>query len=302
MENNSEINRTFGKVSVENPTEGIINILASMMGVEPTHVQLCPEFMEYIKGIENEKKEIKFLINPFYEKLLVENTRESIKKLRELIDVGKFIYHFGQGMRLISCDESPDFIINFNGEDIGLEHTGMYDDDVVEKVKVFRKLVEECEKELKEKETRLLGLFNIIIFPKRLDDIFPLNRTRTKMILIDLIQQKAGNHLSQLPEYIKDIVLTPHQILELTVGESYLVAELSVESLEARIKSKEQKITNYTSTRKLRKVWLLIVMDGVSSISSYKLDFESLPKEHIAFNRIFLFDSFSGAIVQGVVS
>src|SRR5690606_27769136 len=246
---------------------GIINLIAKMTGINPSQIQLSEEMIASIHQQHNEKLEIKKIISPFYEDLRSQNTKDSNKKLYELIDLGKFIYYSAQEneIEIIECNEHLDFIIKFKKELIGIEHTGIYDDDVVAEIKTLKKIIGKCQEKLKSERSEITGLFNIIVIPSKLKGQLPFKETEVIQNVFDCVVAKYENSEIKKPEFIADVTQTQHPIIELTLGEDYWLAELTPEAIAKTISKKENKIDTYKSLKGLNKCWLLIVIDGASS-------------------------------------
>lgn len=293
--------RFVGKVSEDNPQEGIINLIAKMMGVNPSEIQLSEEMIANIQRQQNTKVEVKKIINPFYEELKSQNTRESNKKVNELIDLGKFIYYSEQEdeIEIVECGEQPDFIIKFKNELIGVEHTSIYDDDVVAEIKTLKKLIGKCQEKLSNERKEITGLFNVIIIPSKLKGQLPTREADVIQAIFDYIIAKHENVEINRPEFISDVIRTQHPIVELTLGEDYWLKELTTEGIAKTISKKESKIDTYKSLKGLKKCWLLIVLEGASSMSSFNIGLDSLPIHLTPFDKIYIFDNFKGTIIIG---
>ncbi|MBS1648295.1 MAG: hypothetical protein JSR09_01200 [Bacteroidetes bacterium] len=293
--------RFVGKVSNDNPIEGIINLIAKMTGVHPSEIQLSEEMIANIQQQQDEKLEIKKIINPFYEELKSQNTKESKKKVNELIDLGKFIYYSTQenDIKIVECGEQPDFIIKIQNELIGIEHTGIYDDDVVAEIRTMKKIIGKCQEKLINEHSEITGLFNIIVIPLKLKGQLPLKETEVIQTICDYIIAKQEVTEIKKPDFIADVIRTPHSIIELTLGEDYWLAELTPEAIAKTISKKEDKIDTYKSSKGLSKCWLLIVIDGATSASSFNIQLDSLPMHLTPFDKIYIFDNFKGAIIKG---
>ncbi|MCO5239657.1 MAG: hypothetical protein M9904_06350 [Chitinophagaceae bacterium] len=293
--------RVIGKASDDNPIEGVITLLAKMIGVNASEIQLSEEMIASIYQQQSEKLEIKKIINPFYEELKSQGTKDSKKKLYELIDLGKFIYYLAQEneIEIVECGEQPDFVIKYKNELIGIEHTGIYDDDVVAEIKTLKKIIDRCQKKLTTEHSEITGLFNIIVIPSKLKEQLPFKKAEIIQTICDYIIEKHQNIETTKPDFISDVIRTQHQILELTLGEDYWLAELTPEAIGKAIVKKEGKIDTYKSLKELSKCWLLIVIDGASSASSFKIQLDSLPMHLTPFDKIFIFDNFKGTIIKG---
>jgi hypothetical protein len=291
--------RFVGKVSDDNPFEGIINLIARMTGVNPSEIQLSEEMIANIQQQQNEKLEAKKIINPFYDELKTQNTKDSNKKVYELIDLGKFIYYSEQEIEIVECGEQPDFIVKFQNELIGIEHTGIYDDDVVAEIKTLKKIIAKSQEKLSNEHSEITGLFNIIVIPSKLKGQLPLKEAEVIKTICDYIIAKHENTEIKKPDFVADVIRTQHPIIELTLGEDYWLAELTPEAIAKTISKKENKIDTYKSLKGLSKCWLLIVIDGASSASSFNIQLDSLPMHLTPFDRIYIFDNFKGAIIKG---
>lgn len=293
--------RFVGNVSDDNPIEGIINLIAKMTGVNPSEIQLSDEMIASIQQQQSEKLEIKKIITPFFDELKSQNTKDSIKKAYELIDLGKFIYYSKQQneIEIVECGEQPDFIIKYQNELIGIEHTGIYDEEVVAEIKTLKKIISKCQEKLKNERSEISGLFNIIVIPSKLKGQLPFKEPEIIQNICDCVVAKHENSEINKPDFIAEITQTQHQIIELTLGEDYWLAELTPEAIAKTIAKKESKIDTYKSQKGLSKCWLLIVIDGASSASSFNIQLDSLPMHLTPFDKIFIFDSFKGVIIKG---
>lgn len=199
----------------------------------------------------------------------------------------------------MECGEQPDFIIKFQNELIGIEHTGIYDDDVVAEIKTLKKIIGKCQEKLSNEHIEITGLFNIIVIPSKLKGQLPLKETEVIQTICDYIIAKQKNAEIKKPDFIADVIRTQHPIIELTLGEDYWLAELSPEAIAKTILKKENKIDTYKSLKGLSKCWLLVVIGGASSASSFNIQLDSLPMHLTPFDKIYIFDNFKGAIIKG---
>lgn len=289
------------KVSDDNSEEGLINILARMTGVNPSEIQLSNEILANIQQIQSEKLEIKNIINPFFDTLKSQNTKESNRKIYELIDLGKFIYCLGLASKIeiVECGEQPDFIIKFQDEIIGVEHTGIYDNDVVVEIKKIKKIIGKCQEKLRNSRNDITGLFNIIVIPSKLKGQLYTKETEIIQSICDYIIAIHQNKEIKKTTFIADVIEAQHSILELTLGEDYWLAELTPDAIAKTISKKENKIDTYKSLNNINKCWLLIVIDGASSASSFNINLDTLPMHLTPFDRIYIFDNFKRTIIKG---
>ena len=287
------------KISEESSEEEIRNLLSEMTGLKPSDIQIS-EFLENRSILQNQKLEIKKIINPFFDQLVSQPTKESKKKLDELIDLGKFLYFSGLAneVKLIECGERPDFIVKYKNDEVGIEHTGIFDDDVIAEINTIKKSIAKCEEQLRIRRSDIKGLFNIVVLPEKLK---ALTLREAQIIESTCSYIVALNDKSQTekPEFIFKVIRSQRSVLELTLGEDYWLANLTPEGIRKTMQKKEDKVDTYKSLRNIKSCWLLIVMGGASSSSSFDVDLNKLPKDLVAFDKVFLFDNFKGKIIEG---
>lgn len=182
---------------------------------------------------------------------------------------------------------------------IGFEHTGIYDDAVVAEIKTLKKIISRCQVKLSIEHSEIIGLFNIIVIPSKLKEQLALKETEIIQTICDYIIAKQEITEIKKPEFIADVIRTQHPIIELTLGEDYWLAELTPEAIAKTIAKKENKIDTYKSLKGLSKCWLLIVIDGATSASSFNIQLDNLPMYLTPFDKIYIFDNLRGAIIKG---
>lgn len=218
-----------------------------------------------------------------------------------MIDLGKFIDCLGlaSSIEIVECGEQPDFIIRFQDELIGVEHTGIYDAEVVAEIKKIKKIIDKCQNKLRNSRNDIKGLFNIIVVPSKLKG--QLNSKESEIIqsICDFIIAEHQHKEIRKPAFIADVIKTQHSVLELTLGEDYWLAELTSDAIVKTISKKENKIDTYKSLKNINKCWLLIVIDGASSASSFNINLDTLPMHLTPFDRIYIFDNFKRRIIKG---
>jgi len=294
------IRRFVGKVPNDSIEEGLINLLANMTGENPSEIQLSEEVHANLKQAQSKILEIKKIITPFYENLKSQNNKESNKKINELIDIGKFIYCLEKKseLEIIKCGEQPDFTVKYQGEFIGIEHTGIFDDKVVAEIETLKKIMGKCQDKLNNDRSDITGLFNIIVIPSKLKGQLPRKESEIIESICNYIIAKHQNREIDKPDFISDSIQLKHPILELAMGEDYWLEELTPEAIANTILKKENKINTYKSSNDLNKCWLLIVIDGASSASSFNIKLETLPIHLTPFDKIYIFDKFKETIIK----
>ncbi|WP_165760269.1 hypothetical protein, partial [Niastella populi] len=116
----------------------------------------------YLNKIESEEKEkVKEILGKYYDELKDKEDSESMKRKDELMDIARFIIFLKDDVKLISMGESPDFIVEINGEQIGIEHTRVYDKQLVAMISNLEKTFKVVQNDLIAKFPEEKKLFNI---------------------------------------------------------------------------------------------------------------------------------------------
>lgn len=278
------IKRYTRQVSTDNVPEELINHLAKISGLSPSEIQLT------INEIQNQKLEIKQIINPFFDNLTQNRTKDNEKKTSELIDLGKFLYkmNIGNEVKIIECGEKPDFVIKYQGELIGVEHTGMYDDKVVAEIMTLKKILNKAQDQIKNDKKDITGLFNVIVVPSKLNERLDRDQNKLTQLICSFVIDSYYKKETEKPDFIDDLVYTPNPGFELTLGEDYWLSELTTESIATVISKKEGKLNSYKLNRNLNKYWLLIVIGGASSASSFRMSLDKLPTRLTQFDKVYI--------------
>lgn len=292
------IKRYTRQVSTDNVPEELINHLAKISGLSPSEIQLT------INEIQNQKLEIKQIINPFFDNLTQNRTKDNEKKTSELIDLGKFLYkmNIGNEVKIIECGEKPDFVIKYQGELIGVEHTGMYDDKVVAEIMTLKKILNKAQDQIKNDKKDITGLFNVIVVPSKLNERLDRDQNKLTQLICSFVIDSYYKKETEKPDFIDDLVYTPNPGFELTLGEDYWLSELTTESIATVISKKEGKLNSYKLNRNLNKYWLLIVIGGASSASSFRMSLDKLPTRLTQFDKVYIFENFKGTIIESIKS
>ncbi|HWJ29376.1 MAG TPA: hypothetical protein VNS32_22745 [Flavisolibacter sp.] len=290
--------------------EEMERVLSNLWGFE---VKMPDE--QYQQFISNEKLEIKKIIEPYHSELKAEGNND--KKIAELIDLGKFIYSIeqakGEKIEIVSCGESPDFIVRFNGELIGIEHTRIIDKEIVVEKSLLEQSIVTAKELVLEKNARITGLYNIFISSSEplmhhpnYGEMSGEERTAFKDFSKTVASQIANYILSlnngepiEKPSFIEKVVRVEAPNFEVNLREEYFLKEITKEKLLASIIDKERKLDSYKRDG-VNKYWLFMVLDGVVAKSSFKVSIENLPQDHDSkFDQVIIFDNFSKGIWHG---
>lgn len=293
--------RFVGKISVDSSVEGLIDLVAKMTGMDHSEVQLPDETLTRVKSLQEEKIKIAEIINPFYNQLKSINTKDSNKKAYELIDLGKFLWYskLETDVKIIECAEQPDFLVKYQDKVIGIEHTGIYDDETVAQIRSIRKVIKKCQEKLNAERGEIVGLFNLIVVPEKFMTKVKFSEDKIIATINQYVISIFDNTVTEQPDFISEIIKADYPSLELTLGEKYWLAELTPEIISKTISKKESKIETYKSSKNIKECWLLIVSDGASSDSSFDIKLKKLPTHLTAFDKVFIFDNFKGRIIEG---
>lgn len=225
-----------------------------------------------------------------------EQQGHSIKKQNEITEMVNFIYDIGYDAKLVACDERPDFVIDFNGEKIGVELTGMFDDEVVAEINTFKRKLDEATAILKATVPTLTGMFNFVIDPAK---VVLKNVDLSKQLAACVEALQDGKVIPHVDGLI-NITRTPHKILQLAVSEEYILANIDIEKVKKTIQKKEDKFIVYKDNTGLKKFWLLIAFDGASAKGSFMIDINRLPSEvGTSYDKVFIYDTMKKTIISG---
>jgi hypothetical protein len=284
--------------------------LANQLGIPVD--QLPADLLEFFRNapalIQNNKNAIREIIHPFYDEAF-ENRKKNGKKHLEILDVGKFIYYNSlPGIRLLEASESPDFVIEYDGERIGLEHTQLFKKDEQHALGKTISLLTLAEDFIRHENPGLRGLYNVAIATDK------ISVDNKPFILLTKLQLKGlarivAEYISALdtgktvsrPAFLDLVTRYDQDLLHLALSETFIKGWMDGSTLQKRIEQKEAKIVNYKKNKNLVQCWLLIVYTTSVSSSSFYINPGVLPTDSILFDKIFLMDSFQGSIIEGRV-
>lgn len=210
--------------------------------------------------------------------------------------------NIGNEVKIIECGEKPDFVIKYQGELIGVEHTGMYDDKVVAEIMTLKKILNKAQDQIKNDKKDITGLFNVIVVPSKLNERLDRDQNKLTQLICSFVIDSYYKKETEKPDFIDDLVYTPNPGFELTLGEDYWLSELTTESIATVISKKEGKLNSYKLNRNLNKYWLLIVIGGASSASSFRMSLDKLPTRLTQFDKVYIFENFKGTIIESIKS
>lgn len=220
----------------------------------------------------------------------------SNKKKQEITLIANFLFDIGYKAKIVACDERPDFIVEIEGEKIGVELTGIFDTNVVASINGFQKKLDEAAEAIRDKDSDFKGLFNFTIDPAKV----VLRNKGLVNELVACVEAKREDKVLPKIDGVTLITDTRHEVLELVVSEQYNLGDVDLDNVKQTIKKKEDKFLEYKGNTGLNKFWLLIAFDGASAKGSFKFDIQRLPTETATqFDKVFFYDEMKKTIIFG---
>jgi len=292
MNENPRILRTTLKVSADATFEEFQD--AIRVAKDDPNLEVDREWFENFKQydrIQRQRREklIEFL-GPIYNDYQNREDPEGLKRKKEINDILHYIQFAGDdGWKIIEVRESPDFIIEVNGERIGLELTGIYDQTVVAQVSKREKVCEKAQTQLREIHPEMTGLINVTF------DSDIASKLSDKVMVPQLaafIQADIGGKNPVVPAFLRKIDIKPQNVLQVAQAEDYFVKNVDTKVLDELIAQKENKIEQYKENSGLSRIWLLVIIDGVSEKSAPEVTPQMMPQRTFLFEKVIVYNSF----------
>jgi hypothetical protein len=273
-------------VSITVPAGQEVNVsdMAERLGVSLAEAERMQEELKDAPArLVRDKAGVLAAIQPFYDEVVQRFGAEG-NKMMELLDAGKFVYYNKLPLRLLEVAERPDFIFEFEGERVGLEHTQLFDKAEQHRVGKVSSLLEEAKKYMVRMAPDVVGLFSVGIDPER---IFLNGRSFMDLPKLDLrtVAEMLGTYVVayvreevvERPVFINSIKRYEQGTLSLSPERDFIREGIDRAALEARIAAKEAKIAAYKQSKNLSTCWLLVVYSSAVSSSSFHVRLEDLP-------------------------
>jgi len=263
-------------------------------------------FLEGVKTIDANFKKVEELIALYKEYLTAINAKAD--KFEELYDIGRFLISLNTPFYLITPQQPlpyPDFITTNGDNKLGIEHTRLLNVSSQRLMKNIKHILETAEQIVRNINSKLTEIVSIsfnydteVVNNKSLSTS-TLSKTEKNMIaqlLASFILSYVEKSDTPIPSFIKKVSISIDSVHPISINliENF-IGKTDIEALLLeRLKSKEQKHQHYSIVESFDELWLIIIVNGVSSASSFIIDSLSL-KSRIAsnFDKIYLFDSFS---------
>lgn len=243
------------------------------------------------RTLDKESERLKEVVSPFLSGSL--NKKEVV----EICNLGKFILNTNEPIKIISKNESPDFLVDYNGKIVGIELEAIFNRKFVQDVKSKQQLLENAANEFRQRFPSL----NIFVNFEFKND-FLVRQSDKKDHIEKIVKYVYGlmtNSASNKPDFIESVHTMKHTRLNFSYNQgAYFVNHINDKLIEEAIQKKERKFDNYVENSKTEHQWLLIIIDS-GTTESYATDEDTqLKKVSSKFERIYLVEDFSNQIAR----
>lgn len=249
---------------------------------------------DIIRAYQSFKKQ-KDILDPIIRPFLVPSLTS--KQRIELCHVAKFIMLLDNPANIVMQRDSPDFIISYKGENIGLEVEAIVKPQKVESIKSVEKLFADAAELFKREHLGCTVLANCWL---TVND-FKFKKSQVgalKKEIADYIYRKVSNDPTNTkPHFISEVILMKHSDVSFTYNPgTYAVNNLNNEVLDAAIAKKEGKVFNYRINSGLHRQWLLIVIGSTGPHAYEMYPNEISISKTSEFDRIYVMEDFNAVI------
>jgi len=256
------------------------------------------KFKSEISKVKADRKAINSNIKPWIKKIKASPTskNEKTQKIKELIDVGDFLYYYGNGIKIKDIlTESPDCIAEQDEKLIGIEIKDLIIQNKAKEVEgTLRSLFKEIESELNNEKYN--GIYRIEFF----EEAFSLKRKDRLLIKNEIIDFILNGKFNLKNSFIKKISKSPYNKIHLYRSEAIIVGGLIKRMILESIKAKEKNIDRYKNNITLDELWLLLVINGVQKSSDYSFVDKAIISDEFDsnFDKIFIYDFFRRSVIK----
>lgn len=110
--------------------------------------------------------------------------------------------------------------------------------------------------------------------------------------LAAFIQADIGGKNPVVPAFLRKIDIKPQNVLQVAQAEDYFVKNVDTKVLDELIAQKENKIEQYKENSGLSRIWLLVIIDGVSEKSAPEVTPQMMPQRTFLFEKVIVYNSF----------
>lgn len=280
--------------------------IARHLGVPPYYLspESLPEYRKAYAAAMESMEMVRRIISPFYE-AAAKNAATNNDKHLEIVDAGKFIMITGLPIRLVETEERPDFVIEYNGDRIGVEHTQLVKKSEQHAVGKALTLLNWAANYVGKMRPDVTGLFDVCLLTdgavytgKEFMELTKREMSVVAGILGDYIISLYAETSGPTPGFIERASQYANNMLNIRLSEIFIRRQLEASVLAERIAEKECKVGQYKANKGLTACWLLVVHSLSVSSASFHIDPADLPVGHGVFDRIFIMDSFAETIIE----
>lgn len=247
-----------------------------------------------VEKAKKEKSELGKVIYPILDRFELNK-----QEILEVCQIGKFVCKIDSEIRIEDKPKppNPDFIISYQKNLIGLEHTQIltYDAGRFFKIKTLLDYAEQ----IFEKKYPNINVHATVSIQNDQWDYRQKDKPKLAGEIADLVQWSRLDLVYELPEKITKIKTTKHSQVTFTYKEVNWQAEnLTRERLREEILKKERKISGYQKSEKeLKELWLVLLIGSLSSVS-YELDESENYRMESKYDRVYLLSDFEAKILR----
>lgn len=248
-----------------------------------------------LDNITHEKSFIHSKIDSWIEE--VDNSRKSTnqkkQKLKELVDLGKFIYLFDQTIEVRDglC-ERPDFIVSYGNSMVGVELTDLVlRSEEKEEEGVLKKMFEKIRSDLSSDLDRYKGIYRV-----DLESGIDLSSDGRKILEAEIRNIIDGKCIDGT--MVQGVHHLPFNDIHLYKSEAHVVGSLSRSIIESNVVNKEKSIPDRPNS--FSEIWLVLVVGGLQTSGDYSFiesEVTDFPFQTM-FDRIFLMNFFQSEVVE----
>lgn len=275
-----------------------IKLTAAIYGIDPERI----DREDYLRG-EEEIADSKLQVNELIKDYFGLDPRN---KDDELVSVGKFLFTTGLANKLTPCEE-PDFILEIEGETIGLEHTRLEAEiDKAFMSELHKKYLKDALVLVMTENPSLTGIANItlntdtpIFEGKALRDFntksIKANIESIHRTLANCVISKISGINAKLPSFIRSLTYqASNEVFVLRHNQEYFGRTDFENMVKVAVQKKEKRLMAYKEKREMQSWWLLLVYSEGGFSSGFKVAEDSITCAiESSFDRIFVLNAYN---------
>jgi hypothetical protein len=230
---------------------------------------------------------------------IIEKYNLSDKEILEVCQIGKFAYKMNSEIKILEKPQppDPDFVIEYQSKIIGLEHTRIFTENLINYNKA-NSLIKYSEKLYSSNfpDDKLFAQISIV------DDKIEYKETEKRNLankIVKYIHNLSKGINENKPLFISKVKISIHSQLSFSYNEkNWQGPYLTQTRLEKEIRKKEHKIKNYKSGNKqISEYWLVLFIGSLSSVS-FQFDENENYETETEFDKVFLMTDFDAEIIN----